>query len=117
MTQITLYHNPRCSKSRQALALLEEHGAPPRLRLYLEDVPTAAELKTLLARLGIPARDLLRTTEEAYRELGLADTSLPDSRLLAAMTSEPKLIQRPIAIAGNRAVIGRPPEKVLELLP
>jgi arsenate reductase len=117
MTQITLYHNPRCSKSRQALALLEEHGAQPQLRLYLENAPTKAELQALLTKLGIPARELLRTTEEAYREQGLADTALPDSRLLSAMVSEPKLIQRPIAIAGNRAVLGRPPEKVLELLP
>jgi arsenate reductase len=117
MTQITLYHNPRCSKSREALAILQAKGIEPELRLYLESVPTIAELKAVLAKLGIGARDLLRTGEAAYKAGNLADPDLSDAQLLAAMVAEPKLIQRPIAIAGKRAVIGRPPETVLELLP
>jgi arsenate reductase len=116
MTQITLYHNPRCSKSRQTLALLEANGVQPQLRLYLEQVPTREELESLLIKLGIPARELLRTSEASFRDMDLADTSLADTELLAAMVREPKLIQRPIAIAGTRAVVGRPPENVLELL-
>ena len=113
---ITLYHNPRCSKSRQALALLQEHGIEPAIRLYLENPPTAAELKKLLAQLGIGPRQLLRTGEDAYKELNLKDERLSDAALIKAMTAHPKLIERPIAIKTDRAVIGRPPENVLALL-
>lgn len=117
MTELTLYHNPRCSKSRQALALLEERGLQPSIVLYLETPPTADELQAILARLGIGPRQLLRTGEEEYRSLNLADPSLSDTQLIAAMAAHPRLIERPILIAGDSAVIGRPPEKVLELLP
>lgn len=117
MTQITLFHNPRCSKSRQALALLEEHGVKPRLRLYLEDPPDKQEVEGLLERLGLPVRLLLRPTEEAYKRLNLADEQLNEAQLIDALLKEPKLLQRPIAVGETRAVIGRPPEKVLDLLP
>lgn len=116
MNTITLYHNPRCSKSRQALALLRERDVEPRLRLYLEEPPTKTELYSLLKKLGLGPRDLLRTGEEAYRRLGLADTSLTADQLIHAMIEEPKLLQRPIAVCGEQAVVGRPPEDVLELL-
>ncbi len=116
MTDLTLYHNPRCSKSRGALELLEARGLAPNLVRYLETPPSAAELRALLAKLGIGARALLRTGEDEYKALGLADASLSDEQLIAAMVEHPKLIERPILVAGDRAVIGRPPEKVLELL-
>ncbi|PRD18774.1 UNVERIFIED_CONTAM: yfgD [Trichonephila clavipes] len=116
MTDLTLYHNPRCSKSRGALELLEARGLSPTVVRYLDTPPSAEELRTLLDKLGIAARQLLRTGEDEYKELGLADVSLSDEQLIAAMANHPKLIERPILIAGERAVIGRPPEKVLELL-
>ncbi|WJN60844.1 arsenate reductase (glutaredoxin) [Pseudomonas sp. SO81] len=116
MTDLTLYHNPRCSKSRGALELLEARGLTPQVVRYLETPPSAAELRELLSKLGIGARALLRSGEDEYKELGLGDASLSDEQLIAAMAAHPKLIERPILIAGKRAVIGRPPEKVLELL-
>jgi arsenate reductase len=117
MTDLTLYHNPRCSKSRQALALLEARGLQPSIVLYLETPPGADELQVILTRLGIAPRQLLRTGEEEYRSLNLADPALSDAQLIAAMAAHPRLIERPILIAGDTAVIGRPPEKVLEILP
>lgn len=117
MTEPTLYHNPRCSKSRAALDLLEARGVTPRVVRYLETPPDADTLKALLAKLGIGARQLLRTGEEAYQTLGLADPALGDAELIAAMAAHPKLIERPILVVGDRAVIGRPPENVLEILP
>jgi arsenate reductase len=116
MTDLTLYHNPRCSKSRGALELLEARGLTPQVVRYLETPPSAAELRELLSKLGIGARALLRSGEDEYKELGLADASLSDEQLIAAMAAHPKLIERPILVAGKRAVTGRPPEKVLELL-
>lgn len=116
MTSITLYHNPRCSKSREALALLEQHGVEPDLRLYIDTPPTVPELRKLLRALALGPRDLLRTGETAYAERKLADPALSDTALLEAMAAEPRLIQRPIAVSGKHAVLGRPPEKVLELL-
>jgi arsenate reductase len=113
---IEIFHNPRCSKSRATLALLEERGFTPTIRLYLEDPPDGAELKSILKKLGMDARDLIRKGENEYRELGLADPSLDEDALLAAMTAHPRLIERPIVIAGRRAAIGRPPESVLEIL-
>jgi arsenate reductase len=115
-TDLVLYHNPRCSKSRAALALLEAAGLQPRLRLYLEEPLSPAEVKELLQRLQLPVRELLRSGEEAFQRLGLADSTLSDEQLIAAICAEPKLLQRPIAVLGARAVIGRPPERVLELL-
>lgn len=116
MTDLTLYHNPRCSKSRGALELLEARGVQPNVVRYLETPPSASELKSLLGKLGITARDLLRSGEDEYKTLGLSDTSLSEAQLIEAMVKHPKLIERPILIAGNKAVVGRPPEKVLELL-
>ncbi|MDX1385451.1 MAG: arsenate reductase (glutaredoxin) [Thermoanaerobaculia bacterium] len=114
--KIVLYHNPRCSKSRQARALLEDAGADLEIVGYLEAPPSVAELSGILDRLGVEPRDLLRTGEKEYRELGLADPALGREALLAAMVRHPRLIQRPIAVRGERAVVGRPPEAVLELL-
>jgi arsenate reductase len=111
-----LYHNPRCSKSREALALLQAQGCEPEVVLYLETPPTAKQLKELLASLGISARQLLRKTEDAYKELNLADEKLSDAALIKAMIANPKLIERPIFINGEKAVIGRPPETVLSIL-
>ncbi|MEP9316889.1 arsenate reductase (glutaredoxin) [Pseudomonas sp. LABIM340] len=117
MSQISIFHNPRCSKSRGALELLEERGLQPTIVRYLETPPSAAELKALLGKLGIGARQLLRSGEDEYKELDLANPALGDDQLIAAMASHPKLIERPIVIVGDKAVIGRPPEKVLEILP
>lgn len=117
MTELTLYHNPRCSKSRGALELLEARGLTPTVMRYLETPPSAAELRDLLAKLGLSARQLLRTGEDEYKDLGLGDANLSEEQLIAAMATHPKLIERPILIAGDKAVIGRPPEKVLEILP
>ncbi|MCY1426508.1 putative protein YfgD [compost metagenome] len=117
MSQLTLFHNPRCSKSRGALELLEARGLQPQIVRYLETPPSAAELKALLQKLGIGARQLLRSGEDEYKSLNLADPDLGEDALIQAMVEHPKLIERPILIAGDKAVIGRPPEKVLEILP
>ena len=114
--QGTLYHNPRCSKSRGALELLTERGVAPAVVRYIEQPPTPDELREILRLLGLPARSLLRTGEAEYRELGLGDASLDDDALIEAMSRHPRLIERPIFVRGGRAVIGRPPERVLELL-
>ncbi len=116
MSNFTIYHNPRCSKSRQTLQLLEERGVAPDIILYLEQPPSKRQLKTLLGQLGIAARDLLRKSEDEYRELGLSDTTLSDEKLLDAMAAHPKLIERPIVVKDKHAVLGRPPENVLKLL-
>ncbi|MCV4290000.1 arsenate reductase (glutaredoxin) [Pseudomonas capsici] len=117
MTDLKLYHNPRCSKSRGALELLQARGLTPDIVLYLETPPDAAQLRALLTKLGIGPRQLLRSGEDDYKALNLADPSLSDEQLIAAMVSHPKLIERPILVAGDKAVIGRPPENILELLP
>ena len=116
MTDLILYHNPRCSKSRGALELLEQRGVSPTVVRYLETPPSATELESLIAKLGIGARQLLRSGEEEFKALGLDNPALTDAQLIEAMAAHPKLIERPILVAGNVAVIGRPPEKVLELL-
>lgn len=113
---VTLYHNPRCSKSREALNLLREQGHEPEVILYLETPPNAKTLKVILGKLGISARDLLRKGEDAYKDLNLADEKLSEAALIKAMVENPKLIERPIAINGDRAVIGRPPENVLHII-
>lgn len=115
MFRITLYHNPRCSKSRRALALLKERAGNIRLINYLETPPDAAELKRLSKQLGLSVREMLRSNEAVYRELNLGDSNLGEDDLLRAIAEHPILLQRPIAVAGEHAVIGRPPEKVLEL--
>lgn len=115
MSKPVLWHNPRCSKSRAALALLLEHGVEPEVRAYLDASPDADELRGVLKALGMPARALLRTGEDDYKALGLDDAGLDEAALIDAMARHPRLIERPILIAGGRAVIGRPPENVLEL--
>ncbi len=117
MTDLTLYHNPRCSKSRGALELLEARGLAPTLVRYLETPLSATELQDLLGKLKLSARQLLRSSEDEYKTLNLADSSLSEEQLIAAMVAYPKLIERPILVVGNKAIIGRPPEKVLEILP
>ncbi|NQD91893.1 arsenate reductase (glutaredoxin) [Pseudomonas sp. CrR25] len=117
MTDLTLYHNPRCSKSRGALQLLEERGLTPTIVRYLETPPSAPQLRELLGKLGIGARQLLRSGEDEYQALNLADSGLSEEQLIDAMAAHPRLIERPILIVDDKAVIGRPPEKVLELLP
>ena len=116
MSSVRIYHNPRCSKSRQTLALLEENGISPEIILYLDTPPDIDILAQLLSQLGIGARQLLRTGEDAYQANNLADESIADEQLLAIMAANPKLIERPIVVKGDRAVLGRPPENVLELI-
>lgn len=113
---VTLYHNPRCSKSRATLALLQERGIEPEIRAYLDDPPDAAELRRLLEMLKLEPRQLMRKGEAEYREQGLADESLTDDALIAAMAATPRLIERPIVVTGGKAAIGRPPESVLDIL-
>ncbi|MCG8394441.1 MAG: arsenate reductase (glutaredoxin) [Pseudomonadales bacterium] len=116
MTDYTIFHNPRCSKSRQTLALLEENGIEPQVIKYLEDTPDAATLKTLIGKLGLDkAHDLVRNKEADYKAAGLTPQSQDDD-VIAAMIAYPKLIERPIVVKGDRAVLGRPPENVLALL-
>ncbi len=112
---IEYWHNPRCSKSRTGLALLQENGVQPDIRKYLEDAPKADEVRAVLAKLGIPAIAMMRTGEKTFKELGLTKTS-PDDVLIQAMADHPILIERPLAIAGDKAAIGRPPENLLDLL-
>lgn len=113
---ISIFHNPRCSKSRATLALLQEQGVEPDIRLYLESPPDANELSSILQKLGKSPRELMRKGESEYRELGLNDETLSDDELIQAMVSAPKLIERPIVLANGRAAVGRPPESVLDIL-
>ncbi|PTW51048.1 arsenate reductase (glutaredoxin) [Rhodovulum kholense] len=115
MTGIVIWHNPRCSKSREALRLLEEKGAEPTVRRYLDVPPTEKELRETLDMLGGPAIDMMRTGEDVFSDLDLTKDA-PDEVLIAAMAAHPRLIERPIAMADGRAVLGRPPERVLDLL-
>ena len=113
---VTIYHNPRCSKSRQTLALLEKRGIAPRVVDYLKTPPSAAELKTILKILGLKPRDLMRKGEPRYAELGLKDRDLDDDALIALMVANPILIERPIVVSRGKAALGRPPESLLEIL-
>ena len=115
MAALTIYHNPKCSKSREALALLENRGISARIVKYLETPPTAAELAALVRKLGIPAEALVRKGEEICRSK-YAGRKLTDAEWIAAMVENPILIERPIVVAGERAVVGRPPDRVLTLL-
>jgi arsenate reductase len=116
MTAITLYHNPDCSKSRAALALLEENDAQITIVYYLEEPLERSELENLLGQLGLPLRDLLRKSEDEYEQFALGDETLSEDIVYELVLKHPILIQRPIAVAGNRALIARPPERVLELI-
>lgn len=113
---VTIYHNPRCSKSRQTLALLEENGVSPDVVLYLENTPSAGELQAIAKKLGSKsAREMMRVKEAPYKELNLDNVSA-DNALFEAMAKNPILIERPIVVNGDKAAIGRPPESVLEIL-
>lgn len=114
MVDATIYHNARCSKSREALALLAEHGIEPKVVRYLETPPTVDELRTLIADAGVTVRQAVRTKESAYKELGLADAS--DEELLAAMVADPILIERPFVVTDKGTRLGRPTSAVEEIL-
>ena len=113
---ITIYHNPRCSKSRQTLALLEEQGIAPEIVLYLQTPPDKATVLALLDKLDISARELLRKGEAAYKENNLKSDKLSDDELVEYMVKYPALIERPIVVNGSKAALGRPPEAVLSIL-
>ncbi len=113
---VTIYHNPRCSKSRQTLALLQEHGIEPTIIEYLKTPPDAETLRRLLDALGMSPRELMRRKEKEYKELGLDDPSLSDDDLIRAMIEHPRLIERPIVVTDKGVAIGRPPENVLKVL-
>ena len=115
MSKVTIWHNPRCSKSREALKLLEEKGAEVEVFKYLDKEITKEDIKKLLAMTGAKPRDIMRTKEAIYKELGLKDVE-DDEKLIEAMVQHHKLIERPIVIKEGKAVIGRPPSKVLELV-
>ena len=116
MASVTIYHNPKCSKSRETLELLKDHGHEPDVVLYLDQTPTKQELKEILKALDALPRDIIRSGEPEYSELNLGEESLTDDELIAAMVESPILIQRPIVTSGGKARIGRPPKSVLEIL-
>lgn len=116
MSKFEIYHNPACSKSRATLTLLQSHGIEPEQRLYLQNAPDEKTIRFLLAALNTDVRSLLRSSETAYRECGLDAPDLSEQALIDALIKHPKLLQRPIVVSGNKAVIGRPPENVLTLI-
>ncbi len=113
---VKIFHNPRCSKSRKTMQLIESNGINPEVVEYLKQPPSFRELSALLDQLGLEPRELMRTHETPYKEKGLDDAQLSRDELITAMVEHPILIERPIVIHNGKAVIGRPPEKVLELL-
>ena len=113
---VTIYHNPKCSKSRQTLELLSAKGITPTIIEYIKSPPTLEKLKEILSQLGIAPLDLMRTKEDIYKELELGILSLSDKDLIDLMVEHPILIERPIVIANGKAVLGRPPEQVLDIL-
>lgn len=115
MSDFTIYHNPRCTKSRETLALLEQQGIKPRIVEYLKTPPTAAELKTILAALGMKPEQLVRKGEDIYKS-DYAGKTLTDAQWLDALAKHPILIERPIVVKGSQAALGRPPDNVLKLL-
>ncbi|MBN2907111.1 MAG: arsenate reductase (glutaredoxin) [Rhodobacteraceae bacterium] len=115
MSAVVIWHNPRCSKSRAALALIEGRGITPVVRRYLEDAPSLDELRALRDMLGVGAVAMMRTGDKAFRDLGLSKTD-SDAVLLAAMADHPALIERPVVLNGDRAALGRPPERVLDIV-
>jgi arsenate reductase len=113
---VKIYHNPRCSKSRQTLSLIKEHGIEPDIIEYLIHPPNKVQLKNILDQLGMKPRDLIRKKEPEYKQYHLDDPALSDEQLIDGIIQHPKLIERPIVISGNKAALGRPPEKVLEII-
>lgn len=116
MSNFKIYHNPRCSKSRQTLALLEENGIQPEIVEYLSSPPSAKELKKVISLLDISPQDLMRKKEAEYKGSGLDNKDLTDDEQIKLMVANPKVIERPIVLGNERAAIGRPPENVLEIL-
>lgn len=116
MADIEIWHNSRCSKSREALRLLTDRGVEPKVVEYLKHPPSASRLEEVLRMLDLSPRDLMRTKEEPYRSLGLADSNKTKRELVEAMVAHPVLIERPVIIRGERAVVARPPERALEVL-
>ena len=116
LSNFTIYHNPRCSKSRLTLELLKDKGIDPKVILYLETPPSEKELVLILKKLNMEARELLRKGEAEFKEQNLSDTSKSEEDVIQAMVNFPKLMERPIVIYGDRAVIGRPPENVLKII-
>ncbi|MCP4392023.1 MAG: arsenate reductase (glutaredoxin) [Gammaproteobacteria bacterium] len=114
--KLVIYHNPSCSKSRETLQILEHNNISPNIIEYLDEPPDAQELTRIIGMLGIGARDLLRTTEQAYKDAELDDDSLSDEKIIEAICEYPALLQRPIVVVGNKAVIGRPPTRVLDII-
>jgi len=114
---VKIYHNPRCSKSRQTLQLLQEQAVEPQIVEYLKTPPSAAELRNILGMLGLAPRELMRKKETEYRESGADNPDLSDEQLIELMVAHPKLIERPIVVSNGKASIGRPPEQVLDILP
>jgi len=113
---VTLYHNPKCSKSRQTLQLLEERNIKPEIIEYLKDPPTVDHLRHILKLLGRGPRDLMRKKEDEYKEFNLDNPSISEDELLEFMVNHPVLIERPIVLTNGKAALGRPPENVLEIL-
>lgn len=113
---LNIYHNPRCSKSRQTLQIIEDKGLEVKIIEYLKTPPTKKELAEIIEKLGISPRQLLRKGEEAYKTYALDNAKLSDSKIISCMIDEPKLMERPIVVNGNKAVLGRPPENVLGII-
>ncbi len=116
MKEFQIYHNPRCSKSRAALTLLKANGVIPEIIRYLDTPLSKADIKTLLRKLGVGIRDILRRNKPAYTEIGLNDEAMSEDAILNLLVSHPVLLERPIVVRGDRAVVGRPPELILQLL-
>ena len=115
MSNFPIYHNPRCSNSRQTLEILNKQAAQIEIVLYLENPPSASEIKSLLDKLGLCSRDIIRNGEDEYKHLNLKDNNLHEEEITNFMSENPRLIERPIVVKGDKAVIGRPPENVLSL--
>ena len=113
---VVIWHNPRCSKSRQTLELVREKAGEPEIMEYLKTPPTAEALRAVLDQLGLEPRELMRKKEPEYKEHNLADPALTREQLIAAMVAFPRLIERPIVLSGGKAALGRPPEKALDIL-
>ncbi len=116
MNDFIIYHNPRCSKSRQTLEILNQQDVDTEIVLYLENPPSAEEVASILEKLGLSSRDIIRKGEEEYKLLNIKDQSLTENELISFMSENPKLIERPIVVKDDKAIIGRPPENVLSLL-
>ena len=116
MSDFIIYHNPRCSKSRQTLEILTKQNVDTEIVLYLETPPSAEEVTSILQKLGLSSRDIIRKGEEEYKLLNIKDQSLTENELIVFMSENPKLIERPIVVKDDKAIIGRPPENVLSLL-